>query len=183
MRIILTGLLLAATSLPAHAAIITGGTISGSTGDALQVALPIYSAPGEYRAYIAFSQPGSFTLAYRVERVTNLFCDFHDSQGFVPCGGDGVPIGFDLAAGPGATSATLAYAISPPFREDYGPDQFGLVFDEALDPGFEFVFEEDGTVSYHVVTAPVPEPAAWALMIAGFGLAGAGLRRRKAVLA
>ncbi len=29
--------------------------------------------------------------------------------------------------------------------------------------------------------APVPEPAAWALMIGGFGLAGAGLRRRKAI--
>jgi hypothetical protein len=29
--------------------------------------------------------------------------------------------------------------------------------------------------------ATVPEPAAWALMIAGFGLAGAGLRRRKSI--
>ena len=28
--------------------------------------------------------------------------------------------------------------------------------------------------------AVVPEPAAWALMIAGFGLAGAGIRRRRA---
>ncbi len=31
-------------------------------------------------------------------------------------------------------------------------------------------------------TAAVPEPAAWALMITGFGLAGATLRRRRAVL-
>jgi hypothetical protein len=30
--------------------------------------------------------------------------------------------------------------------------------------------------------APVPEPAAWALMIAGFGLAGAALRRRRTVV-
>ena len=29
----------------------------------------------------------------------------------------------------------------------------------------------------------VPEPASWALMIAGFGLAGAALRRRRATLA
>ena len=28
-----------------------------------------------------------------------------------------------------------------------------------------------------------PEPATWALMISGFGLAGAGLRRRRAVAA
>jgi hypothetical protein len=30
-------------------------------------------------------------------------------------------------------------------------------------------------------TGAVPEPAAWALMLAGFGLAGAGLRRRRAL--
>jgi hypothetical protein len=35
----------------------------------------------------------------------------------------------------------------------------------------------------HYVRAAVPEPAAWALMIAGFGLAGAALRRRRAVAA
>ena len=29
----------------------------------------------------------------------------------------------------------------------------------------------------------VPEPTTWALMIAGFGLAGAGLRRRRTVIA
>ena len=29
----------------------------------------------------------------------------------------------------------------------------------------------------------VPEPATWALMIMGFGLAGAGLRRRRTAIA
>ena len=33
----------------------------------------------------------------------------------------------------------------------------------------------------NVVTAGVPEPASWALMIGGFGMAGASLRRRRAV--
>lgn len=32
---------------------------------------------------------------------------------------------------------------------------------------------------YEGLSSPVPEPAAWALMIAGFGLAGATLRRRR----
>lgn len=35
------------------------------------------------------------------------------------------------------------------------------------------------TYTYDPVAAPVPEPASWALMIAGFGLAGAALRRRR----
>jgi hypothetical protein len=34
-----------------------------------------------------------------------------------------------------------------------------------------------------VTTEAVPEPAAWALMIAGFGMAGAALRRRRLTLA
>ena len=35
-----------------------------------------------------------------------------------------------------------------------------------------------GTFNGNINLVPVPEPATWAMMIAGFGLAGAGLRRR-----
>lgn len=35
--------------------------------------------------------------------------------------------------------------------------------------------------SYETVGGVVPEPASWAMMIAGFGLAGASLRRRRSV--
>jgi hypothetical protein len=45
-------------------------------------------------------------------------------------------------------------------------------------PGNGGVFFDDVRVS-----GGVPEPAAWSLMIAGFGLAGAALRRRRAVAA
>ena len=40
-----------------------------------------------------------------------------------------------------------------------------------------------GTIVFDRPTAAVPEPAAWALMIVGFGAAGAVVRRRKAALA
>lgn len=36
-----------------------------------------------------------------------------------------------------------------------------------------------GAISTRAVTGGVPEPATWALMIAGFGMAGAGLRARR----
>ncbi|MBU1375864.1 MAG: PEPxxWA-CTERM sorting domain-containing protein [Alphaproteobacteria bacterium] len=44
------------------------------------------------------------------------------------------------------------------------------------DNAINYAFREDGV-------APVPEPASWALMISGFGMAGAMVRRRKAALA
>jgi hypothetical protein len=43
-------------------------------------------------------------------------------------------------------------------------------------------FEVD-TLSFATLTASVPEPATWALMIAGFGAAGATLRRRRLAIA
>jgi hypothetical protein len=46
------------------------------------------------------------------------------------------------------------------------------------DPGREFL----DNVSVTQVAGGVPEPATWALMIGGFGIAGAALRRRRAAL-
>ena len=49
--------------------------------------------------------------------------------------------------------------------------QFGQAFG-----GWTFVSE----ISFFGETGAVPEPASWAMMIAGFGLAGAAMRRRSA---
>jgi hypothetical protein len=46
-----------------------------------------------------------------------------------------------------------------------------------LDPQFGFFIGQSG----NQVLASVPEPASWVTLIAGFGLVGAALRRRKAV--
>ena len=37
--------------------------------------------------------------------------------------------------------------------------------------------------SWRVITAGVPEPSSWAMLIAGFGLVGAGMRRRRVAVA
>jgi hypothetical protein len=46
-----------------------------------------------------------------------------------------------------------------------------------------FTADNTGSVAADVLTALVPEPATWAMMIGGFGMAGAMLRRRRQVLA
>jgi hypothetical protein len=37
----------------------------------------------------------------------------------------------------------------------------------------------DHMISYTYEATPVPEPAGWAMMIAGFGMIGAGMRRTR----
>jgi hypothetical protein len=52
--------------------------------------------------------------------------------------------------------------------------------------GRQIVFPTQSTPSFDVpsnVVTPVPEPMTWALMIAGFGIAGTALRTRKQVRA
>lgn len=84
-----------------------------------------------------------------------------------------------LAVAPTATDAAEAQA-------NFGHTVYwdGLVFDDASrsvvltsNSGFDYRY------SAMPATGGVPEPAAWTLMILGFGAAGAMLRRRKAAVA
>lgn len=68
------------------------------------------------------------------------------------------------------------------------PESFRL--GEGAGSGLFYVAREDGTVAFADIDltsarvgAAVPEPAAWSLMIAGFGLAGAALRSRGRIAA
>ena len=82
---------------------------------------------------------------------------------------NGTPLGFTQFAGPSLFSGT---ADAPVFA----PGVFNLTS----------IVSGSSTLTISSVDAgpggvgAVPEPAAWALMIGGFGLAGASLRRRRA---
>jgi hypothetical protein len=68
---------------------------------------------------------------------------------------------------------TYAYSIEA--------DNFSRSYDFGGDQTSDIVqgLEYDGTAVLDFAQSFVPEPASWALMIAGFGLAGATLRRRR----
>lgn len=51
-----------------------------------------------------------------------------------------------------------------------------------LSGSVEMDFDNSGMINWIVTINAVPEPASWALMIAGFGLAGAATRQRRAAL-
>ncbi|MFN9846857.1 MAG: PEPxxWA-CTERM sorting domain-containing protein, partial [Alphaproteobacteria bacterium] len=74
----------------------------------------------------------------------------------------------DLVMGPSITFLGTARNSGSGFTF---PNVVGTTMNGRFGPNFQ----------YTVQSGAVPEPAAWALMIGGFGLAGAALRRRRAV--
>lgn len=79
--------------------------------------------------------------------------------------------GFDLfasdACGPGNFSATSAQFLFTETRCD---------FDGFVDVGYA---GSDVTLAYSLGNGAVPEPATWAVLVLGFGVAGAAMRRRR----
>ena len=101
--------------------------------------------------------------------------------------GPDVPIVDGFANGFGSdvlnSAAELAFftGIAPKFIRTSG-NLFASANVLVVPTGFERI-RARGTLLYYydeAQAAPVPEPATWAMMIAGFGVAGFALRRRKA---
>lgn len=62
----------------------------------------------------------------------------------------------------------------------------GCGYYSSYNPALSFIvnYRVESPMAYRLtVTAPVPEPATWAMMIVGFGLSGAALRRRGGAVA
>lgn len=88
--------------------------------------------------------------------------------------------------GPGTTMG-ITGASGGAWLSGTGEDQvYSVALNTAGFKEFWFGNNNDSADGYRldsVSVAPVPEPASWALMIAGFGLSGAALRRRRTALA
>jgi PEP-CTERM motif len=98
-----------------------------------------------------------------------------------------------LADGSGTVERTLIVgpADGPGGNPDFTHETFDAAFANSVFSQVDITgrinSDRTGAFSLDNVTLStgggVPEPASWALMIAGFGLAGATLRRRRAILA
>lgn len=88
----------------------------------------------------------------------------------------GTPFLGAAATAPGTPGGTISF--SDPSLNLAAGDRF----DFAVNNGGSYYNDSTG-LSASFSTAGVPEPATWALMIGGFGLAGAALRRRRTVAA
>ncbi len=112
-------------------------------------------------AYLGFSDPllaTGFTLRYSFGYFNNL-----KYSGGTYASGPAIPA-FDFIVGKYAT----------PLDPNQDPGSY------SGDPA-PYIDENLDMMAFETETAAVPEPASWALLIAGFGVVGTTLRRRRAV--
>jgi len=141
-------------------------SLAGVTG-------PVTSASLTISPY-SITQPFTFVLHDATPFVGSLFNAASPSAGLYSSLGTGTILGsFGLTPG---------QSYGSPLTFNLNSTALGLLNKDILAGDTQFAIS--GTVLGQVgSTGGVPEPATWALMIGGFGLAGVALRRKKAVLA
>lgn len=108
------------------------------------------------------------------EGVADPLANYYSTMDDAPGGGDLHVDGYDFEVG------EFGYGLytGPGFKGTFDRSTLVAYLNGERLPS---PFLTPQTASADSVAAPVPEPTAWALMIAGFGLAGAAVRRRKAI--
>lgn len=140
----------------------------GSDGLQLNVAAP---PPGTTSNYLAIQSGGSATLTTPValNRLSVYIGspDSFNSIRFIGLNGYDVTLtGAELAAGAFNGNQSVGRRMT----YNFGGDQVTQVIFSSAENSFELD---------NIAVSAVPEPATWAMMIAGFGMAGAALRRRR----
>lgn len=124
----------------------------------------------------ALTQFGAYSLNYSfsVDRASHINLDWVNADNIFLNGPGGLLFSLPSFAGDGSGSFNLA---TPGV---YGLVLYGSNHTTARQDGIGTLDATVGTQVTFAIAGGVPEPATWALMIAGFGATGAALRRRRA---
>lgn len=147
-------------------------SLTGTATDSLL--LGISSRPGSYEITFTFNRPVTFYLGYDWYYSYNEW----DAKTGFNLGGNNWSGGDQVIYDNPTVSGIYKWTVNQNLNYTSGGIRYtGEYFYGPV--RFDF-FGTGGTpVAYRVdVKTPVPEPAEWALLIAGFGLAGGALRRR-----
>ncbi len=159
--------LLAAVSMPASAAVLVADT--GWQSDTLTAAGEP-TAQSAWTFTVSAASILSVTDDFIVGDIFNLSGDITGSTTFYAGAATDVQAeGFYGAAWLNASYSKIAVLV--------GPGSYSFSITGAGEGGIP------AGLGVRLDTAAVPEPAAWALMISGFGLVGAAARRRRQVAA
>jgi len=137
---------------PMISASITINGVTRSVAGAYSAQVATYTSP--YVAHNAedYSNDG-------ITQVYNYIANFNYPAG--------APASLDLNFGPVAATGGFGYTS-------------WQTYDFATGTNTEFAYANLGSDAVYSVGIAVPEPASWAMLIAGFGLVGTALRRRRA---
>jgi hypothetical protein len=148
------------------------GIYDGSLGLISGIAAP---PPGATSHYAAVLGGGKLTLTTPLISQLSIYMgspdDYNQIRFNFVGGGSETLTGQTLAAGGFGGNQSVGRRMT----YNFGGQKVTSV--EFMSSGNSFEFDNIATVS------AVPEPATWAMMITGFGLAGAAMRRRRASLA
>ena len=150
--------------------------VSGGTGDASNAArlwnAPAAGGPAGDTAGTFQSFNMSLVATFANPAVLNPVTGWHEQWNVMPTAVTGMISGTflnDSTTNPGANGLySFAFTIN-------GPGSW------AQDVGAFWGSDTDPRLPVSRWAAPIPEPATWAMLIAGFGLVGASLRRRPAL--
>ena len=159
---------------------------------AVAAATLVLSAPASAATIINPVSSGVFTLGNPIGTVLGIKVNQSDTYAFTftlggtydvimqlqatMFGTSARNIDFDLYSGTPSTGTLLMtspFTTGPAIEAILGPGNYYLQI-KTIVTNRELV---SGSIS---LASAVPEPATWALMISGFGLAGAAIRRRRA---
>ena len=148
-------------------AFVFSGSVSG------QAARPAFGSTGNYATVqtggsysVSFGPTSAFSFAlgsldtYNTLRLTYADSSFQDYIGGQIINDLSFPSGNQIS---GETNGVITYRVTS------GPKLTGATFTSSQN-SFEFD---------NLASGAVPEPAAWAMMLGGFGLAGTAMRRRR----
>ena len=179
------GLILAGSSANAAELIVNGGFETGDfTGWTRSGTL------GNTSVNAAAADTGSFGASFSPNQVGSIL------QNLATVVGRTYTLRFDLAHDIGPAAAINSFSVDfggVPLQSfgnfgalPYTPLTFTVIATTAVTQ-LKFNFRDARITSFSLdnvsLTDNVPEPATWALLVGGFGLVGATMRRRRAVLA
>ncbi len=145
------------------------GTVSGFD----YRSIPIPTGPGTYQLRFAFSS----AVPWDVTIYSEEHYDMYDAKTLEYFGGNDSAL-FDTREYYTPTrSGTLQWTIARPYRR-ISKNVLSTGYFSGVQADVNFYGDPDTSVTYQFDVTAVPEPAEWMLLIGGFGLAGAALRRR-----
>jgi len=167
------------------AGFVTGGTAGVLTGTSSAGAAPAFSATtADTTAYLSVGAGQTFTLTSPALSEISFYAGSLDPYNSITFTGDG---GFSQTfTGNQLTAATMAADLANGSQTAAGANgRYTFTFDQSVtavliasnSPAFEI--SNIGAIPAGGAVGLVPEPAAWALMLVGFGGLGAGLRRQR----